>query len=138
MGTTKITVQVTVDAPIDKVWEFWTSPEHITNWCYAGDDWHAPRAENDLRTGGKFVTRMEAKDGSMGFDFGGVYLNVKNNELIEYILADDRRVLIEFTANGNKTEMVETFDPESVNSLELQQYGWQAILNNFKRYTEAN
>lgn len=81
---------------------------------------------------------MEAKDGSMGFDFGGVYLNVKNNELIEYILADDRRVLIEFTANGNKTEMVETFDPESVNSLELQQYGWQAILNNFKRYTEAN
>jgi uncharacterized protein YndB with AHSA1/START domain len=134
---TMITVQNTIDAPVEKVWEFWTKPEHITQWCNASDDWHTPRAENDLRTGGNFVTRMEAKDGSMGFDFGGVYDDVRNNEYIEYTMSDGRKVKITFSAQGNKTKVVESFDPESTNSLEMQKGGWQAILDNFKKYTES-
>lgn len=89
-----ITVETTVNAPVEKAWEFWTKPEHITNWSFASEDWHAPRAENDLRAGGKFLTRMEAKDGSFGFDFGGVYDEVKLNEFISYTLGDDRKVTV--------------------------------------------
>src|SRR5687767_11022538 len=133
---TSITVQSTVNAPVEKVWKYWTSPEHITKWNAASDDWHSPRAENDLRVGGKFSARMEAKDGSMGFDFAGVYDAVKTNELIEYTMSDGRKVSVKFSRNGNQTQVVETFDAEGMNSLELQRTGWQAILDNFKKYVE--
>lgn len=135
---TVITVENTIDAPVAKVWEFWTKPEHIIKWCNASDDWHTPRAENDLKVGGKFASRMEAKDGSMGFDFGGVYDAVRTNEYIEYTMGDDRIVKINFSAQGNKTKVVESFEAENTHSIEMQQGGWQAILDNFKKYTEAN
>ncbi|MGB4843258.1 MAG: SRPBCC family protein [Ferruginibacter sp.] len=134
----KITVKATVKAPVEKVWEYWTGPQHITKWCNASDDWHAPKAENDVRTGGKFSTRMEAKDGSMGFDFGGVYDNVKTNELIEYTMDDGRTVSIVFEADGNETKVTETFEAETENPADMQRGGWQAILDNFKNYTETN
>ncbi len=135
---TTITVQSTVKAPVEKVWNLWTSPEHITNWNNASEDWHTPSAENDLRVGGKFLSRMEAKDGSFGFDFWGIYDEVKPNELIEYTLADNRKVKISFTGNGNETNVEETFEAESTNSTELQKTGWQSILDNFKKYVESN
>ncbi|CAM3659469.1 Activator of Hsp90 ATPase 1 family protein [Flavobacterium saliperosum S13] len=134
---TPITVKATINAPLDKVWKCWTNPEHIIHWNYASDDWHTPKAINDLRPNGKFNYRMEAKDGSFGFDFEGTYTTVKNNELIEYFLDDGRKVEIRFDANDDTTVVTETFDPENENSLELQQNGWQAILNNFKKYTET-
>ncbi|MDP4262576.1 MAG: SRPBCC family protein [Bacteroidota bacterium] len=133
-----ITVENTINAPVKKVWEFWTKPEHITRWNNASDDWHTPRVENDLRAGGSFVSRMEAKDGSFGFDFGGVYDVVRNNEYIEYTIGDGRKVKVTFTAEGNKTKVTENFEAENMNSVELQKGGWQAILDNFKKYTEAN
>ena len=135
---TILTVETTVNAPVEKVWEYWTKPGHITKWNNASDDWHTPWAKNDLRQGGSFSARMEAKDGSMGFDFGGVYDAVKPNEYIEYTLGDGRKVKIYFTSNGNTTKVVERFEAESTHSLEMQQGGWQAIMDNFKKYTEAN
>ena len=135
---TKITVEATVNAPVDKVWQYWSSPEHITRWNHASDDWHSPRAENDLRKGGKFSSRMEAKDGSFGFDFGGVYDEVKPNELIEYTMGDGRRVQVLFSVQGNQTRVQETFDAEETHSIDMQRSGWQAILDNFKKYTENN
>jgi uncharacterized protein YndB with AHSA1/START domain len=135
---TDITVQATIHAPVKKVWELWTIPEHITRWCFASDDWHAPSAENDLRAGGKFSSRMEAKDGSVGFDFGGIYETVKTHEVIEYVLGDGRKVKIVFNGNGNETEVIETFETESTNPVEMQRAGWQAILDNFKKYVEAS
>jgi uncharacterized protein YndB with AHSA1/START domain len=134
---TKITVQTTVNLPADKVWELWTLPEHITQWNNASDNWHTPHAENDLRQGGKFLSRMEAKDGSFGFDFWGIYDEVKPNELITYTMGDGRKAQITFMNNGNLTEITETFEAETENTIELQQFGWQAILNNFKKYAEA-
>ena len=133
-----ISVTTVVNAPIKKVWQYWSQPLHITQWNNASDDWHTPHAINDLRTGGKFESRMEAKDGTMGFDFGGVYDEVKENEYIEYTLGDERKVEIFFTAIGDTTKIVENFEAEDENSLELQQGGWQAILDNFKKYTEIN
>ena len=133
-----ITVATTVNAPVVKVWEFWTNPKHITNWNNASDDWHTPRAENDLRVGGKFLSRMEAKDGSMGFDFNGVYDEVKTNELIAYTMEDGRKVKINFEDLGNETNITETFEAENENPVELQRGGWQSILDNFKKYTEEN
>jgi uncharacterized protein YndB with AHSA1/START domain len=135
---TAITVESTVNAPVEKVWEFWTSPEHITQWNSASPDWHTPRAENDLRVGGKFSSRMEAKDGSFGFDFGGVYDEVIENEQIAYTMGDGRRVSVTFHADGDQVHIAETFDAETQNSVELQRSGWQAILDNFKKYTESN
>lgn len=135
---TEITVSVTVNAPIQKAWQFWTLPEHITQWNFASEDWHAPKAENDLRAGGKFLSRMEAKDGSFGFDFWGVYDEIKENELIAYTMGDGRKAKISFINEGNTTKVIETFEAESENSIELQQGGWQAILNNFKKYSEGN
>ncbi len=135
---TVLTVEATINAPVSKVWKYWTKPEHITQWNNASDDWHTPSAANDLREGGSFSSRMEAKDGSMGFDFGGIYDAVTPNEYIEYTLGDGRKVKINFIADGNSTKVVESFDAETENSLELQQGGWQAIMNNFKKYTEAN
>lgn len=137
-NNTAITVTATVNAPVAKVWELWNQPEHITNWCHASDDWHAPYADNDLRVDGKFKTTMAAKDGSFSFDFGGVYTDVVENSLIAYGLEDGRKVKIEFVAHDDVTTVTETFDPESINPIEMQRGGWQAILDNFKKYTEAN
>jgi uncharacterized protein YndB with AHSA1/START domain len=133
-----ITVETSINAPVEKVWEFWTKPEHITKWCFASDDWHAPSAENDLKAGGKFSTRMEAKDGSFGFDFGGIYDDVKTNELITYKMDDGRKVRIEFHPEEKGTKVTEIFEPESQNPIEMQKGGWQAIMNNFKKYAEAS
>jgi uncharacterized protein YndB with AHSA1/START domain len=128
----------TVNAPVEKVWQFWNEPEHIKGWAFASDDWHAPNAENDLRVDGKFSTTMAAKDGSFSFDFGGVYTDVQEYKYIAYTIGDGRKVEITFNGNGDNTEVVETFEPEGMNPLEMQQAGWQAILNNFKKYAEAN
>ena len=136
-NATKVTVETTVNAPVEKVWKSWSEPQHITKWCAASDDWHAPKAENDLRTGGTFSTRMEAKDGSFGFDFGGVYDNVRKNELIEYTMGVGRKVHVTFSTSGEQTKIIETFDAETTNPVEMQRGGWQAILDNFKKYTES-
>lgn len=132
-----ITVETSIHAPVEKVWECWTKPEHITKWNFASDEWHSPRAENDLRTGGKFSSRMEAKDGSMGFDFDGVYDDLREQEYIEYTLGDGRKVKINFSSQGNSTQVVESFEAENTHSLEMQKGGWQAIMDNFKNYTES-
>ncbi|MDP4099312.1 SRPBCC family protein [Paenibacillus sp. P96] len=133
-----ITVETTVDAPMEKVWAYWTEPQHITEWSFASDEWHAPKAENDVRTGGAFLTRMEAKDGSFGFDFSGVYDEVRPHELIAYTLGDGRKVTITFSNQGNGTKVVEVFEAEGENPIEMQQAGWQAFLDNFKKYCEAS
>jgi uncharacterized protein YndB with AHSA1/START domain len=130
----KIIVETTVQAPVEKVWEYWTEPTHITKWNTASEEWHTPFAENDLQVGGKFLSRMEAKDGSFGFDFGGVYDDVKLNEAIAYTLEDGRKVTIKFIPHGDETKVIETFDPENSNPIEMQEAGWQAILDNFKKY----
>ncbi len=141
MKTTKVqkivTVQTRVDAPIDLVWRLWNNPEDIVNWCTGSDDWHTPRAENDLRVGGRFKTRMEAKKGNEGFDFEGVYNRVVPHERIEYTIADGRKVTILFSRNLGKTKILETFEPEKENTVEQQHDGWQTILDNFKRYAEV-
>lgn len=135
---TVITVKTVINAPVEKVWACWTEPRHITKWCQASDDWHAPHAENDLRNGGKFSTTMAARDGSVSFDFNGVYTNVVPNKVIEYILEDERKVTIHFAGKEKETEVVESFEAEGTHPVEMQQAGWQSILNNFKKYTEAN
>lgn len=134
--TTSITIETTVNAPVEKVWERWTRPEHITRWNSASNDWHTPTATNDLRPGGTFTSRMEARNGSMGFDFGGTYDQVDHHRLISYTMGDGRRVSVTFDDRDGKTKVVETFDAETENSLEMQRAGWQAILDNFKKYTE--
>lgn len=136
INTKRLKIRTTVKAPIEKVWKYWSEPEHITQWCQASDDWHAPAAENDLRDGGKFKTRMEAKDGSFGFDFEGVYDKVIPHSLIEYTMADGRKSISVFKSEGDVTHIEGEFDPESSNPLEMQQAGWQAILDSFKKYTE--
>lgn len=132
-----ITVEALVQAPVEQVWQCWTAPEHITQWNAASDDWHTPWAKNDLRVGGTFTSRMEARDGSMGFDFEGEYDEVQPLQLIRYHMADGRRVTIQFTFSDAGTHVSETFDAESVHSAELQRQGWQAILNRFKGYVEG-
>ena len=138
MTTTSITIQASILAPVEKVWQYFTGAEHIVKWNTASEDWHTTKAENDLRVDGKFSSRMEAKDGSFGFDFGGVYTTVNINKEIAYTLGDGRKVTVIFSTNGNETNIVETFDAEQTNPIELQRGGWQAILNNFKKYTESN
>jgi uncharacterized protein YndB with AHSA1/START domain len=135
-NNSRITVETTVNEPIEKVWKYWTEPQHITKWNNASDDWHTPFSQNDLRVGGKFLSRMEAKDDSFGFDYSGIYDEVKLNESISYILDDGRKVKITFISQENKTMIIENFESEKANSIELQQKGWQAILDNFKKYTE--
>lgn len=133
-----ITVETTVKAPVAKVWDYWNEPKHITHWYFASDDWHAPYAENDLWQNGRFKIRMSAKDESSGFDFEGVYNQIEKKKRIEYTIPDGRRVSVIFNDLGNETRVVESFEAENENPLELQKGGWQAILNNFKKYTEAN
>ncbi|MEA4985468.1 hypothetical protein SDC9_53609 [bioreactor metagenome] len=133
-----ITIKTTIEAPVNKVWEYWSEPRHIVCWNAASDDWHTKHAENDLRAGGRFSSRMEAKDGSMGFDFSGTYDLVVPYKEIEYTLDDNRKVKASFVTIGDKTEITQSFEAESMNSIELQRMGWQAILDNFKKYVEAN
>lgn len=133
-----ITVQATIDLPIDKVWKYWTTPDDITKWNYASDDWHSPQAVNDLQEGGRFSYRMEAKDGSIGFDFSGIYNKVILHKKIDYTLDDDREVTITFSSVDGKTEIIETFEAENEYTYEMQQAGWQAILNNFKKRVEES
>jgi uncharacterized protein YndB with AHSA1/START domain len=131
-----ITIKATVNSPIATVWSKWTHPNDIINWNSASEDWHTTKAENDLIIGGKFSYRMEAKDGSFGFDFWGIYTNIIINELIEYTLGDDRKVKVIFEFENGETKITTLFEAEDENPKEMQQFGWQSILNNFKKYAE--
>jgi uncharacterized protein YndB with AHSA1/START domain len=137
MENSKISIETTINAPLGKVWDCWTNPNHIVHWNFASDDWHCPKASNNLQAGGEFSFTMAAKDGSMSFDFGGVYDAVEFEKSIEYTLGDGRRVSVNFEWNESQSRICEIFDPENVNPVELQQAGWQAILNNFKKYVES-
>jgi uncharacterized protein YndB with AHSA1/START domain len=133
-----ITVQAVINAPVEQVWKLYNEPGHVMKWNNASNDWHTPRAENDLKVGGKFLYRMEAKDGSSGFDFDGAFEQVIANELIVYSISDGRKVEVTFTKDDNaRTKMATTFEAENSNSIEMQRDGWQAILNNFKIYVET-
>ena len=133
----EITIRTRVLAPVEAVWNCWTEPKHIMKWNTASEDWHTTSSVNDLRIGGHFSSRMEAKDGSMKFDFGGIYDEVNVYEVIAYTLGDGRKVSVTFVNDGNVTDVTEVFEAEAVNSVEMQKAGWQAILDHFKRYTEA-
>lgn len=137
MSKPVITIEAIVNKPIGTVWESWTKPEHITKWCFAVDDWHAPSSTSDFKVGGKLSTRMEAKDGSFGFDFWGIYYDIKPNEKVGVVLGDDRKWDIYFTIIDGGVKIVEEFEAESENPIEMQQAGWQMILNNFKKYVEG-
>lgn len=134
---TRLTVKTVVRIPVEKVWKYWTEPQHITQWNAASDDWHTTKAENNLEVGGRFVSRMEARDGSFGFDFGGTYTKIETNRLIEYTIDDDRKVSVEFISDGATTQIVEEFEAEDQNPAEMQQAGWQAIMDNFRKYAEG-
>jgi len=138
MDTTPITIDVNITTTLDKVWDFYTKPEHITQWNFADDSWHCPSAKNDLRKGGKYIARMEAKDGSFGFDFEAVYDEVVPQKKIAFTLEDGRKTIVLFEESHKETKVTITFDAEKENSLEMQKNGWQAILNNFKKYTECH
>lgn len=137
MNNSKISVQATVNADAPKVWEYYTSPKHIVNWNFADPSWHCPSAKNDMQIGGVYIARMEAKDGSFGFDFEAIYSSITVGKEFTYAFGG-RTCTVKFTALGNQTEVEVTFDPEHENPIELQKNGWQAILNNFKSYTESN
>lgn len=135
---TQITIETTTKASLENVWTCWTQPEHITQWNFASDDWHCPRAQNDVRAGGTFSARMESKDGKMGFDFGGTYDEVIPHEKLVYHLGDGRKVEVLFSKiHDNETLVTETFDAEAQNSIDMQKKGWQSILENFKKHVET-
>jgi uncharacterized protein YndB with AHSA1/START domain len=134
---TAIKVEALINVPEDKVWELWTQPEHIMQWNNASDDWHTTAATNDLQTGGRFSSIMAAKDGSFSFDFWGIYDKVKKHQTLAYTMGDGRKAETIFTKKGQTTLVTTVFEAETENSVELQQSGWQAILNNFKKYAEA-
>lgn len=133
---TTITVEVKVNAPLEKVWELFNNPKHVVKWNAASDDWHTPTAENDFREGGRFNYRMEAKDGSFGFNFSGTYTYVEPNRTVEYTMDDNRKVKIVFEGVNSETRITETFEAEQTHSIEQQKDGWQSILNNFRSYAE--
>jgi uncharacterized protein YndB with AHSA1/START domain len=135
---TKITVTATVNAPVEKVWKLWNNPDDIMKWNTPDPSWHSPSSENDLRLGGRFKTRMEAKDGSFGFDFEGTYDTVILNKEITYTMADGRQATTVFSEQDGKTHLATTFDPETENDPEFQEQGWQNILSNFVKYAESN
>ena len=135
---TQITIRTKINAPLNSVWKYWTTAEDIVGWNNASGDWHTPEAENDLRPGGQFSFRMEAKDGSMGFDFGGVHNKVVKNKLIDSTLDDGRKMEVVFSENGSVTEVIETFETEPTHMIDKQRDGWQSILNNFKKYVETH
>jgi uncharacterized protein YndB with AHSA1/START domain len=134
----KITIETTVNAPVEKVWQYWTEPQHIMQWNAASPDWHCPRSENDVRPGGSFSATMAAKDGSFSFDFGGTHDQVEHHKLIASTMGDGRTMEVHFTPEGNSTKVVETFEMETQNPEEMQRGGWQAILDNFKAHVENN
>jgi uncharacterized protein YndB with AHSA1/START domain len=138
MNTATINIQTNVLASTQKVWEYYTKPAHITKWNFASPDWHCPRAENDMQVGGKYAARMEAKDGSYGFDFEAIYTDIVPGKCFSYVLADQRKVGVGFQPAGDNTIVHVVFDPENENPIELQKNGWQAILDNFKNYVEKN
>lgn len=139
MGSkTKITVECTIKSSLDKVWKYWTTPEQIMLWNHASDDWHCPKATNNLEIGERFSYTMAAKDESFSFDFEGTYTEVIENKSIKYVLDDEREVSVDFIAIGDLVEIVETFEAETQNPIDLQQFGWQAILTNFKKLVEEN
>ncbi|MBI3111153.1 MAG: SRPBCC family protein [Ignavibacteriales bacterium] len=133
----KITIETVVKAKLGRVWDAWNNPTDITQWNTAQDDWHTTRSAVDLREGGKFLARMEAKDGSQGFDFEGTYTRIVPHKLIEYRMSDGREVRTEFIEQKESVKVRETFDAETENTPELQRQGWQAILDNFSRHVEA-
>lgn len=138
MSNAKITVQATINAETIKVWDYYTNPNHIIHWNFADPSWHCPSAENDMRVGGTYKARMEARDGSFGFDFEAVYTEIIDGKEFSYGFGE-RNATVQFTDLGNQTtELVISFDPETENPIELQKSGWQSILNNFKNYTENN
>lgn len=137
MSPTKITISATVKTDAKKAWDAYTLPQHITKWNFASDDWQCPSAENDLRIGGKYKARMEAKDGSFGFDFEAVYDEVIPQQKITYTMGDGRKATTLFESANGITKVTTTFDAESENPIEMQQQGWQMILNNFVKYTET-
>ncbi|MEZ5038447.1 MAG: SRPBCC domain-containing protein [Saprospiraceae bacterium] len=137
MSNSKITVQAIINADAKKVWDHYTNPKHIIHWNFADPSWHCPSAENDMRIGGTYKARMEAKDGSFGFDFEAIYSNIVEGKSFTYAFGG-RTATVQFNDLGKQTEVVVTFDPEHENSLEMQKGGWQAILNSFKNYTENN
>lgn len=132
-----ILVETEISATVNTIWEKWTNPTDILQWNFAGDDWHCPRAANDLRPGGKFCFRMEAKDGSFGFDFEGTYTTIFPAQQIDYSIADGRKVVITFEQKDDHTKVVEKFEPETMNPFDLQRTGWQMILEHFKKYVES-
>ncbi len=132
----KIQIQVIVEKSLDDVWNFWTNPDHIVKWNQADESWHSPFAESDLKKGGRFLFRMEAKDGSMGFDFSGTYTEVVVKQKIGFQLDDERMVDVTFQKQGSSIVVTESFEPEEQFDLDLQRKGWQAILENFKKYSE--
>ncbi len=134
----KITISTSVNAPVAKVWEYYNTPEHVTKWNNASDDWHSPSATNDLKVGGRFNYRMESVDGAHGFDFTGSYTAVEPEKQLSYDMDDTRHVDVMFAPAGDATKVTVTFEAEDENSLEMQQQGWQGILDNFKKYTEQN
>ncbi len=136
MNDNKITITTIVSSPIEKVWEYWNEPKHISGWAFASDDWMAEGKENDVKVGGKFKTTMSAKDKSASFDFEGEYTAVEKNKALEYVMSDGREVKIEFVETPEGVRVTETFDPENENPLDMQRDGWQSILDNFKKYTE--
>jgi uncharacterized protein YndB with AHSA1/START domain len=137
-GNVKLTVKVEVNAYIDNTWQLFIDEDCIIHWNYASEDWCCPWARNNFKVNGEFVYRMEAKNGSFGFDFGGKYLAIEAKRRILYELGDKRRVEVHFIALGEKTRIIETFDAEKENPSEMQKNGWQAILNNFKKYVEQD
>jgi uncharacterized protein YndB with AHSA1/START domain len=137
-GQQKVTIEATIAADTKKVWDFWTKPEHITNWNFASDEWQCPKAENDLRVGGKYFARMEARDGSFGFDFEAIYDEVIDQKKITYTMDDGRQATTDLEPLNGSTKVTTTFDVESENDPEMQRSGWQAILDNFKKYVESN
>lgn len=135
---TPVIIAATINGSPEKVWHYWTEPDHITKWNQATDDWHCPEAENDLRTGGKYRARMEAKDGSIGFDLEAIYDEVINLKKITYTMSDGRQVTTTFEDLGDKTKITTAFEAEQDNPVEMQRDGWQAILNSFKEYAETH
>ena len=138
MKNKNIEIETLVQKPIDKAWGFWTKPKHIVNWNFASDEWHCPKATNDLKEGGKFSSTMASKDGKMSFDFGGTYERVINHKEISYSLDDGRKVQIYFEKENDTTKLTTHFEPENTNPIEMQKDGWQAILDNFRDYTEKH
>ncbi|HEX9805223.1 MAG TPA: SRPBCC family protein [Candidatus Dojkabacteria bacterium] len=134
----KIKISTTVNVPVEKTWEYYNTPEHVTKWNNASEDWHTPSAVNTLEIGGSFSYRMESKDGKNGFDFEGTYTDLEENKYLSYKMSDGRTVSVNFENKGEKTEVTVEFDPETENPIEMQREGWQAILDNFKKYVESN